>query len=131
MFAVGMAYNDEESCKLEAASFLAIGGGLVSAIALLGPALLGLLAICTPSETHEKIMKLLTPISSLAHFGLMIWGSVVVFGPYSTWTSEDKNSDGYCAQTPFMFAFVILILNWIIFPILVCICWAERFLQDK
>jgi len=115
MFAVGIAYNDEESCKLEAASFLAIGGGIASATIILN-----LIAICTPCENDDKIMMCITPISTLAQFGIIIWGSVVVFGQYSTWNSDDIFSDDYCAQTPFMFAFVTLILDWILVSINFC-----------
>ena len=28
--------------------------------------------------------------------------------------------DNYCAYTPFMFAFVILIFQWVLFPLLIC-----------
>ena len=46
-------------------------------------------------------------------------GSVVVFGAWSTWTDDydeyiaDVDNKNYCAYTPMMTAFVILILKWV------------------
>ena len=38
-------------------------------------------------------------------------------GRYSYWNHEDKASKYYCAQTPFLFAFIVLITRWILFGI--------------
>ena len=46
-------------------------------------------------------------------------GSVVVFGAWATWTDDyneyiqDMDNKNYCAYTPMMTAFVILILKWV------------------
>ena len=46
-------------------------------------------------------------------------GSVVVFGAWSSWTDEyaeyasHPEKYNYCANQPMMFAFVILIINWV------------------
>ena len=57
----------------------------------------------------------------IVEFGLLIWGSVVVFGAWPTWTYEDYDYDfvqlggyaDYCPYSPMMFAFVLLILKWV------------------
>ena len=45
-------------------------------------------------------------------------------GNYGEWVyDESKNGDDeYCGYTPFLFAFVMLILYWIAFPIILCCC---------
>ena len=46
-------------------------------------------------------------------------GSVVVFGAWSSWTDDydeyaaQPEIFNYCANTPMMFAFVILLLKWV------------------
>ena len=43
---------------------------------------------------------------------MLIWGSVVVFGAWPTWTlGRDRRS--HCPYSPMMFAFVLLILKWV------------------
>jgi hypothetical protein len=37
-----------------------------------------------------------------------------VTGAYSTWNYEDPTSSGYCGYTPYLFAFVLLILSWVL-----------------
>ena len=39
-------------------------------------------------------------------------GAVVVFGSYSSWSSEE-GSKYFCASTPMNFAFVLLIIHWV------------------
>ena len=41
---------------------------------------LKLIAIYTHCEFDDKVAKILTPIAGLAHFCVLIWGAVVVFG---------------------------------------------------
>ena len=46
-------------------------------------------------------------------------GSVVVFGSWGSWTYDyqefltDKEVLNYCAYTPMMFAFIILLIKWV------------------
>ena len=44
---------------------------------------------------------------------LNIQGSVVVFGSWPNWTSEDMTSADYCMETPMLFAFVLQIVRWV------------------
>merc|ERR1712059_78230 len=63
----------------------------------------------------------------LVSVAILLWGSVIVFTAYPDW-SHDKTyfyKKYYCHKTPFMTAFVILILNWLLLPFLVvCSCLA-------
>merc|ERR1712020_248565 len=66
-----------------------------------------------------------TGVMSIVEFAMMIWGSVVVFGAWATWTDDyneyiqDVNNKNYCAYTPMMTAFVILILKWVLIPCMI------------
>ena len=59
----------------------------------------------------------------------MIWGSIVVFGAYDSWSYDEshkyKNDDeySYCPCTPFMTAFILLILEWVLKPCLALCKW--------
>jgi len=143
MLIVGAQYNSEEHCKLEAPMYLMVAGGIITTLNILT-----LIASLTPCDQDDKIVAGLSPLVALAMFAVTIWGSVVVFGPYSEWVSdngsvwsyknassdngsvvvfgpdsewryENEFSDYYCEYTPFMFAFVMLILEWILIPVLV------------
>jgi len=70
-------------------------------------------------------------IMSIVDFAAMIWGSVVVFGAWATWTDDyaiyaaDTDAYNYCEHTPMMTAFVILILKWVMIPCMIvamCFC---------
>jgi hypothetical protein len=50
----------------------------------------------------------------LTHFGGLIWATVKVFSSYNEWTYENKTSETYCEYTPFVFAMIVLIVNWIL-----------------
>ena len=58
-------------------------------------------------------------IMIIVDFAMIIWGSVVVFGAWATWTGDmekyDENTDdfNYCKSTPMIFAFTILIIKWV------------------
>ena len=121
--------------------YLMVAGGIITTLNLLS-----LIASLTPCDRDDKIVAGLSPLVAIAMFAVSIWGAVVVFGklneyltllkksikkilfleifflgPYSKWTYEDsdRSSDNYCEYTPFMFAFVMLILQWLMIPILV------------
>ena len=46
----------------------------------------------------------------------VLQGSIVIFGRYSSWTSTDKESPYYCQTRPMMFAFVLLLIKWLLAP---------------
>merc|ERR1712032_657736 len=85
------------------------------------------LALCDNhiSRTESFFLRLLLfvkDIMPLAGIIVTIWGSVVVFGAYSSWSAElELTNDDYCARPPFLCAFVLLILQWVLVPLLICI----------
>merc|ERR1711890_162691 len=83
--------------------------------------LLGPLLICFKTYAEKD-----GNISCMESCGICIlsWGSVVVFGAYAGWKDDGDVLDPlYCHKTPFMTAFVILILQWVMLPFLiVCSC---------
>ena len=42
---------------------------------------------------------------------------MIFLGKYGDWEYDDESSENYCAYTPFMFSFVVLIIQWILNPI--------------
>ena len=50
---------------------------------------------------------------------MTIWGSVVVFGAWGSWTDDlDKYNENmedfnYCKYRPMVFAFTLLLLQWV------------------
>jgi len=72
-----------------------------------------------------------TGCMTIVDFAMLIWGSVVVFGAWATWTDDyaeyekDPEAMNYCMNQPMMTAFVILILKWVLIPcmiVLSCLC---------
>jgi len=69
-------------------------------------------------------LKVLGALMGIVDTCLLIWGSVVVLGSWSTWTDnyedykENPDKYNYCAYTPMKFAFVILVLKWVLIPLL-------------
>ena len=65
------------------------------------------------------VNKMSSGVMTIVDFVMLIWGSVVVFGAWATWTSDlDKynaNMDelNYCEYQPMVFAFSILLIKWV------------------
>mgnify|MGYP003307644164 CR=1 FL=1 len=106
MVVVGSIYSD---CKLGVLLWLKAGGGI-----MLSMSILAILWICFASDKTDKYKNCLTALVKLPLLGVIIWGSIVTFGSYSSWTYELKSSDDYCEHTPYMFAFIVLIVSWIL-----------------
>ena len=100
----GVSTDEDNLCPNGAAWWLWIAGILY----LVLPTTLGL---CCGSAV--LVMQILD-------FAMIIWGSVVVFGAWANWTDDfnvykaDPEELNFCAHTPMMTAFVILILKWVI-----------------
>ena len=58
-------------------------------------------------------------VLAIVRFPMLIWGSTVVFGAWANWTDDfdaykaNPEELNFCAHTPMMTAFVILILKWV------------------
>merc|ERR1711879_234271 len=86
----------------------------------------------TPAEWDDKLTKSLTQLVVLGQFGMFGWGTIGVFGHYASWTDEVVTNvlvageDGeklyYCHNTPYMFAFVLLIIKWVMLPFIIALC---------
>jgi len=138
MVVVGVQYKDE--CTFDVPQYLMVGGGITLALTLLK-----VIAILTPSECDDKFVAFLTPMALFANMCVTLWGSIIVFGHYSVVSYENvhlptgrpdfpdgnrvspgtvedmiNETNHYCAYTPYMFAYVILIMQWIVLPILLC-----------
>ena len=69
--------------------------------------------------TEGRILGLLGLTSSivvLCDLIVVIWGSVVVFSNYSSWTFTDPTSEDFCEKTPMVFAFTLLLIKWLLIP---------------
>lgn len=132
MIAVGVSYSEEKYCEFGAVTYLYYGG-ILSLIAN-GIGLLSTIAKwCALRDGHISagescalgILGFAAFIVLICEIVVLIWGSVVVFGNYAEWTYMEKEvgTDGYCDYTPMMFAFVLLILKWILMPLtILCAC---------
>ena len=116
MFVIGSIYPD---CNFDALSWLKVVGGFGLAITILNI----VMANCCKDEL--KVVGCVNVVILLTQFSLLIWGSVVIFSEYSTWTydSNDTQKNTYCNYTPYVMAFVYLILSWCLMPLL-CFCTA-------
>jgi len=126
MVGIGASYKDE--CNNGAAHYLYIAGIIIIVCNLLGS-----LYYCFKTFAEKDgsvscmescgmcILSLTNACLAISSLVILIWGSVVVFGAYGEWQDGgDKLSPQYCHKTPFMTAFVILILQWVMVPFLIC-----------
>ena len=116
MMVIGSTYPD---CNFDVLSWLKVVGGFGFAVTILNI----MLANCCKDEM--KVVGFVNVVILLTQFSLLIWGSVVIFSEYSTWTydSNDTQKNTYCNYTPYVMAFVYLILSWCLMPLL-CFCTA-------
>ena len=52
-------------------------------------------------------------------------GQIRIFpyiGHWSTWTDDQQGLETYCHKTPYMFAFVLLIISWVTIPFIFVAC---------
>ena len=154
MLGVGASYVQGEDCKLQALLYLKVTGafGLVMYIIQLLLQLLGRMdrnptelvtesvsvtttgnstttatTTVTRPSTMNNILSICSFVITIASMALFIWGSIIIFGPYNNWSYNDKSSDFFCEFTPYMFAFVVLIIGWsyTIYALIVYVCMAS------
>lgn len=100
MIIIGALYLDPARCKLIGVPhFLIVGGSTYLALA---------------------VLALVLPYFRLTSFCVLIYGSIVVFSKYATWDYKNPSSATFCAYTPFMFAFLVLIFEWVFELIFIC-----------
>merc|ERR1712215_166659 len=80
------------------------------------------------------LLSCTSSILVLVDLVLTVWGSVVVFSQWSSWTdsyqqyADSPHKYNYCANLPMVFAFVILLVNWVMTALMFliaccCCCW--------
>merc|ERR1711997_1117586 len=110
MVVVG-ALNDDK----DATYFLKVGGSV-----LLVSNALKLVSFLTKCECDDKIADAITPMLDFAYFIVVIWGSVIVFGAWSTIQYDDPEKAMFCPAHAFNFAFYYLVFYWIFLPLACC-----------
>ena len=71
------------------------------------------------SDSCELVLWFCFVVTFIIEFAMIIWGSVVVFGAWGSWTWKweeyNNNTDdmNFCEYTPMVFAFVLLIFKWV------------------
>ena len=124
MLAIGYHYKDD--WQNGAANWLFIAGilGLVIQALIVWAKIIPKISKDSCIETPIQAVNSSTmAILAIVEFAILIWGSVVVFGSWSKWTRKDPISNDYCAFTPMMTAFVILIIKWVLMPgVIVLLC---------
>ena len=71
------------------------------------------------TERPTEILWCCTVVTFIIEFAMIIWGSVVVFGAWASWTwrreEYNNNTDdmNFCEYTPMVFAFALLIFKWV------------------
>jgi len=127
---IGVGHYYLSDCPNGAASYLFYAGIIL--VALNGVSIFGIFfKKCAESDGKINciescgicLVSVTGLVLAIANIVVLIWGSVVVFGAYSEWTykEEDKLKIQYCAYTPFITAFVLLIIDWVLLPFL-CVC---------
>ena len=131
MAGVGNSYTygeqPDSDCKLQAVWYLKVAGGWGVTMNVLGILINCILCVSGSKDEQDPRGHACGCVEVLGGFVISIWGSVIVFGPYQEWTYQEDNKDSvhYCAYTPYMFAFVMLILNWVLSAlraIVICLC---------
>jgi hypothetical protein len=144
---IGYGESYKEDCNNGATNYLVTGGIIILCSNLMPVAILLVvyLALCdnviTKAESCSiKILLLINNLLPIIGIGVAIWvnwghdidqsvtpiptqGSALVFGSYSSWTYNELYlaSPAYCAKPPFMCALVLLILQWVSAPLLICL----------
>jgi len=143
MVAIGVQYQETDPCPEEskpedcapcpngAAYYLYVTG--VTLLVTAGFSVLGEISSYLAAKDGEVtcgercgllFLKFLGALMGIVDTCLLIWGSVVVLGSWSTWTDDitkynaDPTNLNYCAATPMKFAFVLLVLKWVLIPLL-------------
>ena len=132
MIVIGALFHDPKKCKiLKVPRFLIIGSSIDLAMAVMAGATVwltpGFRFVVTRigtsinfSRVQSRWARTFFLLYPVVRFGVIIYGSVVVFGQFSAWDFHDSTSDTFCDLTPFVLAFVNLIADCTIFPISHC-----------
>ena len=121
---VGLVY--EGDCSVPVPRFLLVGG--VAAIAASAAKGLQSAAACMCrrfSAAHDYQCLTVRPWLFFAvELGVLVWGSALVLPMWETWTPDPgyRGEDSYCAETPYLLAFSVVVFNWCVMPAQCCAC---------
>jgi len=115
MVVVGAMNDDVCNGDMDATYFLKVAGSV-----LLVSNALKIVSSLTKCECDDKIADFITPCLDFAYFIVVIWGSVLVFGAWSTIQYDDAEKAMYCPAHAFNFAFYYLVFYWIFLPLMCC-----------
>ena len=112
---VGILYLKQ--CDLDIPLYLLLSGSIELALSLLKMQRV----IWHPNSKSDplRLETLINRIHACVGFGFGIWGSILVFGNYSE-ISYRENVKPFCSEAAVIFAFVILIIHWIMKTVLLC-----------
>lgn len=123
MLVLGIVFHDESKCRLRQVTiYLIVGSSVDLSLAAACVVLIWIVPgfkfkssknamIINFSQMKSRIVPIFLIIYPLVRLGLIIYGSVVIFLPFSTWDVKDTKSEYFCEPTPFLFAFVNLVFD--------------------
>ena len=119
MVLVGSSYSD---CNLYVLLWLEISGGVGVGTSILLIIMNGCRCPCFDEQQEDSLNFWLRVMIGFTHISMMIWGSVVTFGPYWSWIYNSQYIDdpNYCNYTPYMLAYVVLNMFWIALALACC-----------
>ena len=109
---VGASYTEQEDCKLPVLCYLKVVGGIGIVVDIIEISVQWFSSFRPDSHDSHTMRTNCFCINVLISIVLSIWGSVIIFGPYRKWDYADRENEYYCEYTPYMFAFVMLIIWW-------------------
>ena len=116
MLAFAIKYDSEDDCAiLGITEYMKIAGASGLTMTML-ESIISLL----PYGLH--ILMCAIPIFGLGQITLTVWGSVLTFTSYSSWTMdpEEKQTGSYCSYPVFMCLLVVIIIRWVLLIIHYC-----------
>ena len=120
-------YPELERCENEAAYWLWVAGlafivtGFLNGMAYIASRL-AVAQAYSGTENASRFMFLVGGWTSLLNFAILIWGTIVVCGKWSTWTYDPSDMEpNYCPYTPMMIAFIFIIIEWVYLPIVILV----------
>ena len=109
-------YDSEDNCNiLGIIEYMKIAGALGLTLTML-ESVISLL----PFGLH--LLMCIYPIFALGQITITVWGSVLAFTNYSSWTMdpEEKQAGSYCSYPIFMCLLVVIIIRWVLLLIHYC-----------
>jgi len=134
---VGIGYNYQNTCPIGVSSYLYYAGIILLTLHVVRILVLSIIhgINALTDGDWKKQLKWARIVAIIVHLLadliVVIWGSFLVFGAFYTWSynEDDIGKTNYCSYTPFMTAYVTLIIIWIFLPCpLITLCFA---LLDK